>query len=130
MKILLIDDHAATRETMSALIEAEEDMRVVAKAANGEEGVSQAEAIKPDLVVIDIIMPGINGIDATKAILANNPAARVLILSNHSGCILVQAALSAGVAGYVRKDRAFEELMPAIRAISAGRQYLGQGIND
>ena len=130
MNILLIDDHAETRKAMSSLISAEKDLCVVAEAATGEEGVLKACELKPDVVMMDIILPGINGIEATKALLANNPEAKVLVLSNHSGRILVQALLSANVKGYIRKDRAFEELIPAIRSIAAGGQYLGQGIND
>lgn len=130
MNILLIDDHAETRKEMSALINAEKDMSVVAEAANGEEGVQKADRIKPDVVVMDILLPGINGIEATKVIMASNPNARILALSNHAGHFLVQAVLKAGTRGYVRKDRAFEELVPAIRSVAAGRQYLGNGIND
>lgn len=130
MNILLIDDHNETRREMSALINAEKDLVVVAEAATGEEGVQKADRIKPDLVVMDILLPGINGIEATKVIMANNPNARILALSNHSGHFLVQAVLKAGASGYVRKDRAFEELVPAIRSVAAGRQYLGQEIND
>ena len=115
---------------MAALINAEKDLSVVAEAATGEEGVLKACELKPDIVVMDIILPGINGIEATKVILANYPEARILVLSNHSGRILVQALLSANVKGYIRKNHAFEELVPAIRSITNGRPYLGQGIND
>lgn len=115
---------------MSALISAEKDLRVVAEAATGEEGVLKACELKPEIVVMDILLPGINGIEATKALLANYPEARILVLSNHSGHILVRALLNANAKGYIRKDRAFEELVPAIRAIAAGGKYLGQGIND
>lgn len=130
MNILLIDDHAETRKEMTAIISAEKDMRVVAEAATGEEGALKACELKPDLVVMDILLPGINGIEATKAILANNPNAKILALSNHANRILVQALLSTGAAGYVHKARAFEELVPAIRSITAGKQYLGQGIHE
>lgn len=115
---------------MTALINTAKDMSVVAEAATGEDGVVKACALKPDLVVIDILLPGINGIEATKVIMANYPEAKILVLSNHSGSIFVQALLNAKVKGYIRKSRAFKELVPAIRSITAGRQYLGQGIND
>jgi len=130
MKILLIDDHAETRKEMIALINAEKDLTVVAEAATGEEGVVKTCALKPDLVVMDIILPGINGIEATKNILANNPDVKILALSNYSGHVLVQAILKAGTMGYVSKGKAFEELVPAIRAIAEGKQYLGTGINE
>lgn len=129
MNILLIDDHAKTRKEMTALINAEKDMRVTAEAATGEEGALKALQLKPDLVVMDILLPGINGLEATKTILANNPNMKILALSNHASHILVQAVLGAGAAGYVHKARAFEELVPAIRSVTAGRQYLGQGID-
>lgn len=130
MNILLIDDHGQTRKEMSALINAEKDLAVVAEAASGEEGIKQAQQHKPDLIVMDILLPGISGIEATKTILATDPAVKILALSNHSSQILVQAVLDAGAAGYVRKDRAFEELVPAIRQVATGQQYLGQGVND
>jgi len=130
MNILLIDDHEETRKEMSALINAEEDLCVLAEAATGEEGVLKAGELKPDIVVMDILLPGINGIEATKAVLANDPEARILVLSNHSGRILVQALLNANVKGYIRKNHAFEELVPAIRSIAAGGKYLGHDIND
>jgi len=115
---------------MAALINAEKDLNVVAQAATGEEGTLKTSELKPDLVLMDILLPGINGIEAIKAIIANNPAAKILALSNHSGHILVQAVLKAGAMGYVRKGCAFEELVPAIRSVAAGKQYLGHGIND
>jgi len=130
MNILLIDDHKETRKEMSALINAEEDMAVVAEAATGEAGVQKADELKPGLIVMDILLPGINGIEATKIIVAKNPKARILALSNHAGHFLVQAVLKAGANGYIRKDHAFEELVPALRSISVGKQYLGQGVND
>lgn len=115
---------------MAALINAEKDLSVVAEAATGEEGVLKVYEFKPDIVVMDILLPGINGIEATKIILTNKPSTKILALSNHSGHVLVQAVLKAGAIGYVRKGCAFEELVPAIRSVAAGRQYLGKGIND
>lgn len=130
MNILLIDDHAETRKEMAALINVEDGLTVVAEAASGEEGAAKAGELKPDLVVMDILLPGINGIETTKTILANDPAIKILVLSNHSGHIFVQALLKAGAMGYVRKGCAFEELVPAIRSVAAGRQYLGKGIDE
>ncbi len=130
MNILLVDDHDETRREIGALINAEPDLKVVAEAATGEDGAMKARELNPDLVLMDIILPGINGLEAIKIILATNPETKILALSNHSGHILVQAVLKAGALGYVRKGSAFEELLPAIRSIAAGRQYLGKGIND
>ncbi len=121
--MLIVDDHAATREEIRALIEGEADMCVVAEADSGEDGVTKAIKERPDIVVMDILLPGMNGIEATRAILAEQPGIRVLALSNHFGESLEQAILKAGGMGYVRKNRAFENLIPALRAVYAGHQY-------
>lgn len=125
MRVLLVDDHAATREEMRLLIEEQEDLRVVGLVANGKDAIHEVERLRPGLIVMDIVMPGLNGIEATRAIRAAGSNVPILALSNHIGDDLVQAALAAGAGGYVRKDRACEELIPAIRAIAAGKQYLG-----
>lgn len=130
MDILLVDDHAAMRAEMAALIKAQKDLDVVGNAENGEEGVRMAERLRPDAIVMDIVMPGMNGIAATQAIRANNPTARILVLSNQTGANLVKIALNAGATGYVRKDRAYEELIPAIRAVAQGIQYVGEGVTE
>lgn len=128
MNILLIEDHAQTRKEIASLINSEKDMRVVAEAATGEEGVQKAMELKPDVIVLDILLPGMSGFDVTMAILESNPGMKILILSNYSGQILVQTIMKAGGMGYIHKNRAFEELLPAIRAISAGNKYMGYGI--
>lgn len=125
VNILVVDDHRPTREQMAALISAEADLTVVAKPGSGAEAVAQCEVTEPDIVVMDIAMPGLNGIDATRQILAGHPHVKVIALSNHSGAILLQAVFAAGGAGYVRKDRAFEELIPAIRTVASGKTYVG-----
>ena len=130
MEILLVDDHVATREEMVSLIKEQEDLDVVGQAGNGEDGVRLAKELHPDVIVMDVVMPGMNGIDATRAIRASNSAVRVLALSNHTGRNLVQVVVDAGAAGYVRKDRAYEELIPAIRAVGNGKQYFGARIRD
>ena len=128
MKIMLVEDHDLTRRQMTSLIKHEGDMVVVAEAVNGEESLAIARKSKPDVIVMDILMPGISGVDASRQITEALPGTRILILSNHSGEALVQAALDAGVLGYVRKARAFEELIPAIRAVAAGERYFGDAV--
>ncbi len=123
IRILIVDDHQATREEIRALIEREADMRVVAEADSGEDGVVKAGEEQPDVVIMDILLPGMNGIEATRKILAAQPGIRVLALSNHFGESLEQAILNAGGMGYVLKNRAFENLIPALRAVYAGHQY-------
>lgn len=123
MRILLVDDHEPTRVEMRALIERQADMRVVAEAGTGEAGVELSRLLRPDIVVMDILLPGINGIEATRLICAERPMAKVLALSNHSGESVVQALLSAGGSGHVRKSQAFEELIAALRAVADGSPY-------
>jgi DNA-binding NarL/FixJ family response regulator len=126
MNILVVDDHAPTREEMCSLIGRQEDMRIVAQSDTGEDAVAKAKQLRPDVVIMDIILPGITGIDATTAIVKALPHTKIVALSNHCGRTLVQAFLKAGGAGYVRKDRAFEELIPAIRSAREGKSFVGK----
>lgn len=127
-RVLLADDHEATRAEMVRLIEREPDMEVVANVATGEEAVVVAQTVLPDFIVLDILLPQKNGIEVCRAISDKLPGVRVVALSNHSGPPLVKAFFQAGGMGYVRKDHAFEELVPAIRAILSGRHYLGHQV--
>jgi DNA-binding NarL/FixJ family response regulator len=129
MNVLLVEDHAATREQVKQLISQEADLAVVAQVGSAEEAIDAAKQSPPDVVIMDIVLPGMNGIEATRRILMDCPAARVIALSNHSGLALVQAILVAGGRGYVRKNRAFEELIPAIRAVCDGKRYVGENAN-
>ena len=126
MTILLVDDHQPTRDDMRALVERQPDMTVVAESPTGEDAVAQARALRPDIVIMDIRLPGMNGIEATRAICAENPDIKVLALSNHFGESLTNAILNAGGRGYVKKSKAFEELIPALQAVAAGRQYFSK----
>ena len=123
MTILLVDDHQPTREEMRALVERQPDMTVLAESPTGEDAVKQSRALRPDIVIMDILLPGMNGIEATRAICAETPGIKVLALSNHFGESLVQAILTAGGKGYVQKSKAFEDLIPALRAVAAGEPY-------
>ena len=125
-RVLLADDHAPTREEIMQLIEKEDDMTVVAEVASAEDAITAAQSLQPDFVVLDILLPQQTGIDACRAISARLPGVRIVALSNHSGPPLVKAFFAAGGMGYVRKEHAFEELIPAIRTILSGRQYLGR----
>lgn len=127
MRIMLVDDHEATRVEIRGLISAQQDMSVAAEAGSGEEAVRLARECRPDVIVMDIMMHGMNGIETTRRILAEQPDIRVLALSNHSGASLVQAIVNAGGLGYVPKNKAFEELVPAIRCVKGGQPYVRAG---
>jgi DNA-binding NarL/FixJ family response regulator len=126
MRILLVEDHKPTREVMRSLIEEQADMQVVGEAPTGEDAVSLARDLKPDIVVMDILLPGMNGIEATRKILAAQPEVKVLALSNHFGESLVQAIVDAGGLAYVQKSMAFEELIPALRSVAAGKSCISR----
>jgi len=128
IRILLADDHKVVRDGLQALIAKEADMEVVAEGATGRDAVAQAASIRPDVAVLDISMPDLNGIEATRQILAQTPGARVIALSMHADRRFVMEMLRAGAVGYLLKDSAFEELARAIRAVAAGQIYLSPGI--
>ncbi|MFN3987520.1 MAG: response regulator [Rhodocyclaceae bacterium] len=127
-RILLVDDHALVRGGVRALIDGFDGFAVVGEAADGREALAVASALGPDIVVMDIGMPGLNGLDATLRILQACPDTVVLALSMHAGEHYVSEALRAGARGYVVKDAAPEELERALRTVAAGRRYLSAGL--
>jgi DNA-binding NarL/FixJ family response regulator len=129
VNVLVADDHKQTREAIADLIDRQEDLHVVGKAADGHEAVGQAQALRPDVVVMDLAMPGLHGMDATATIRATCPDIRVLVLSNHVGQQLVKAALDRGASGYIRKDRAHEELITGLRTIRQGNTFIGEAVS-
>ena len=130
LRVLLVDDHAPTRQEMRSLIVGRGQMEVVGESASGEDAIEKARRLRPDVIVMDILLPTISGVEATRQILEECPSIKVVALSNHSGRNLVRAVFEAGGMGHVRKDHAFEELVPAIRSICAGTPYLGANVND
>ena len=128
IKVLLADDHAVVRDGLRALLEAQSGIEVVADVANGREAVREAQKLRPDVVVMDIAMPDVNGIEATLQIQELVPSARILILSMHSTTEHIFRALQAGARGYLLKDSAGAEVAEAVRAVHAGRRYLSQKI--
>jgi two-component system response regulator NreC len=130
IKILLADDHKLLREGLRALIEEQRNMTVVAEAEDGRSAVRLAAKLSPDIIVMDISMPGLNGIDATRKITAENPVIKVIALSMHADRNFVVEMFKAGAAGYLLKDCAFEELVLAIRAVSSNKAYLSSKLSD
>ncbi len=120
----LIDDHAVVRAGVRMLIEYQADMEVVAEAANAMEGVRLARELRPDIVLLDIGLPGCSGLDAIGPILEASPKSRILILSTHDNQAYLRLALTAGAAGYVAKEASASELTQAIRTVAAGRSYV------
>jgi DNA-binding NarL/FixJ family response regulator len=124
IRVLLADDHAMLREGLRALLSSMGDIEVVAEVANGREAVRRALELAPEVVLMDIGMPDMNGVEATALLLAKLPGVRVIALSMHGDAEHVQRALQAGAAGYLLKESAAAEVVAAVRAVHAGRRYL------
>ena len=130
IRILIADDHGVVAEGLKHVVEAQADMEVVALAVDGREAVRQARDLRPDVVLMDLSMPELNGADATRAILERDPKCRVIVLSMYSEREYVRRALKAGAAGYVVKRSAAKEVVDAIRAVHAGQRYLSPRVAD
>ena len=130
IRILIADDHGVVAEGLKHLVEAEADMEVVACVGDGREAVQLARDAQPDVVLMDLSMPELNGADATRAILQRDPKCRVIVLSMYAQREYVRRALKAGAAGYVVKRSAAKELVEAIRAVHAGQRYLSPRVAD
>jgi len=128
VKILLADDHKIMREGLRSLIEKKPDMEVIAEAENGRMTVQLARRLRPDVVIMDVAMPDMNGMEATHRIIDGSSGVKVIALSVHSDRRFVAGMLSAGASGYLLKDCAFEELEHAIHTVILNRIYLGNGI--
>jgi DNA-binding NarL/FixJ family response regulator len=128
MRLLLVDNHRILSDGLKTLLEKQSDLRVVGQADNGRDGVRLAQELKPDIVIMDVAMPELNGIDATRLLLAQCPQVKVIALSMHSDKRYVAGMLAAGASGYVLKDCAFEELARAIRAVAQGGAWLSPEI--
>ncbi len=130
MTLLLVDDQSIILDGLEALLEHDPAVRVVGRATNGHEAVEQAKALQPDVVLMDINMPGMDGILATKALLQNCKDTRVLVLSMYDHPDLVREILEAGADGYVLKNVGKEELSLALRTVAVGDRYLGREVQD
>lgn len=128
LRVLLGDDHTVLRQGLRKILEERRDWCVVAEAGNGRDAVREALALNPDVAVLDIGMPLLNGIEATRQIVRRAPSVRVLILSMHSDQAYVTQAVQAGARGYLLKDSAAAELIEAIAAVSAGRSFFSPAV--
>ncbi len=128
ISVIVADDHTVLRDGLRYLLEAQGDIQIVGMAANGQEAVDQAAITCPDVILMDISMPVMNGIEATKQICRMCSHTKVAILSMHHTAEYMQRALEAGAAGYLLKDSAGAELVTAIRALHSGKRYLSQQV--
>jgi DNA-binding NarL/FixJ family response regulator len=126
ISILIADDHALVRKVLQQLLELEGDIRVIALASDGLEAVEQAILHSPDVAVMDISMPFLSGIEATRQICARCPGTRVLILSMHETAHYVERGIEAGASGYVLKDIACDELVMAVRSLHQGNRFFSR----
>lgn len=130
IRIMLVDDHAILRDGLQLLINAQEDMRVVGQAGNGQQAVQQAKKCQPDLIIMDIAMPELGGIQATEAIKQVLPAVYILALTRHSDSGYLRRLLQAGATGYVLKKTAADDLIHAIRSVASGGLYLDPALTN
>ncbi len=130
IKIVLADDHQIVRQGLRTLLDTEPDIKVVAEADNGRTVLKLVQDLRPDVVIMDITMPDLNGIEATRQILAESPKIKVVALSMHADSLFVLNMLKAGASGYLLKDCALEELVQAIHTVIAQKTYLSPGISD
>ncbi len=130
INIILVDDHKIIRDGLRSLLEKETDMAVVAEAENGRDAVKLSRKLNPDIVVMDINMPDLNGVDAATLILEESPDVKIIALSIHSTRRYVARMLKAGASGYLVKHCAYEELADAIRSVANNKPYLSSQILD
>lgn len=128
MRVLLVDDHPLFRQGLLSLLEEMETLEVVGEASNGSEALALAGELKPDVVIMDITMPGKCGLEATRQLKQYYPHIKVVILSGHADSVYVDQALKAGALGYVYKDAAFDELSIALAAMEKGLPYLSPAV--
>lgn len=130
IKVFIADDHAVVRDGLCALLEDHPDITVVGDASDGRQAVSRVKATNPDVVIMDINMPELNGIDATRQVLEDNPKLGVIILSILGTTEHVFRALQAGALGYLLKETAGREVVDAVLAVAAGKRYLSNPVTD
>lgn len=124
IRILTVDDHALLRKGIAALVNAEPDMELVDEACNGDEAIEKFRLHRPDVTLMDVLMPGLNGIEAIRSIKSEFPGARIIVLTTYTGDAQVVRALRAGAQGYILKGHVHRELLETIRAVHSGRKRI------
>ncbi|HEU5277975.1 MAG TPA: response regulator transcription factor [Gaiellaceae bacterium] len=124
IKVVLIDDHAVVRSGLRLLLDSEEDMEVVGEGGNAKDAIFRARALKPDVILLDVVMPGESGVEVLPRLLKESPDSKVLVLSMQDDPSYVREAFAAGASGYVLKEAADEEVVSAIREIAGGGRYV------
>ena len=130
IRVMIADDHAILRAGLRSLLALQEDMELIAEAIDGQDAVNKAEQNKPDVLLMDITMPGMNGIEALKHVRKVSPGSRVLILTMHDDHAYLRSVLAAGGSGYLVKRAADTELLAAIRTVHQGRSYIDVGLEN
>jgi DNA-binding NarL/FixJ family response regulator len=130
LNVFIVDDHNLVRSGIRALIEAAPNLNVVGEASDGREAVEQIQALQPELVLMDVAMSGLNGIDAARQVHAALPQTRIIMLSMHEDRQYVFEALKAGATGYVLKSAAFQDLIAAIETVMSNRNYISPALSD
>jgi len=130
IRILLADDHAVVRQGFRLILSGQTDMEIVGEAGDGNQAVEQAEKLKLDVVVMDVAMPNLNGIEATRRLASSVPHARVVALSMHKDSVYVREILRAGARGYLLKDSGAADLVAAIHAVASGESYLSPAVSN
>jgi DNA-binding NarL/FixJ family response regulator len=130
MKIMVVDEHKILREGLSTLINKQPNMETIGEATDGREAIETVNKLSPDLVLMDVTMPNLNGIEATRKIKSKNPDIEIIALSLHSDRRYVLGMLDAGASGYLLKECAFDELVRAINTVMSGKKYLSPEISD
>jgi len=129
IRILLADDHVVIRNGLRTLLEAQPDIEIVGEVDDGQEAVKVVAETQPDIVIMDLSMPGLGGVGATRQILAYHPDVKVICLSVHADVQFVEAAIDAGASGYLLKECSLEELLRAVRSVAVDQTYLSSGIS-
>jgi len=130
INVMLVDDHAVVRMGFKMLLELDADIKVVAEAESGEQSIQRYMEFKPTVVVMDITMPGIGGLEAIERILAKDSSAKILVLSAHEDSVHPKRVLNAGAMGYLTKRSAAEEMIKAIRTVASGKKYLEASVSQ